>query len=65
MPQMFRIGKKKAITAVKQIPLKKFMQRDSKDDEYVPEAKRFVAACYGCKKTSSSENRKIIWEKKL
>ena len=32
VPQMFRIGKKKTITVVKQIPSKKFMQRDSKED---------------------------------
>ena len=65
VPQMFRIGKKKALAAGKQIPLEKFMQRNSTEAEYMPEAKRFVAACYGCKRTSSSENRKVIWEKKL
>ena len=64
VPQMFRIGKKKALAAGKQVPLEKFMQRDSTEAEYMPEAKRFVAACYGCKRTSSSENRKVIWEKK-
>ena len=64
VPQMFRIRKKKALAAGKQVPLEKFMQRDSTEAEYMPEAKRFVAACYGCKRTSSSENRKVIWEKK-
>ena len=49
VPQMFRIGKKKALAAGKQIPLEKFMQRYSTEAEYMPEAKRFVAACYGCK----------------
>ena len=29
VPQMFRIGKKKALAAGKQVPLEKFMQRDS------------------------------------
>ena len=61
---MFRIGKKKALKAGKQIPLVKFMQSASTESEYIPEAKAFVAACYGCKQISSSENRKIIWEKK-
>ena len=64
VPKMFRIGKKKALTAVRKIPLKKFMQRDSTKTEYMTEAKDFVASCYGCKRTSSSENRKILWTKK-
>ena len=42
----------------------KFMQRSSTETEYMAEAKAFVACCYGCKKLSSSENRKIIWERK-
>ena len=54
VPQMFRIGKKKALKAGKQIPLVKFMQSDSTESEYIPEAKAFVAACYGCKQISSS-----------
>ena len=64
VPQMFRIGKKKALTAGRKIPLKRFMRRESTEAEYMAEAKAFVASCYGCTTTSSSENRKIIWEKK-
>ena len=64
VPQMFRIGKKRAITTGRQLPLVKFMQRSSTETEYMAEAKAFVACCYGCKKLSSSENRKIIWERK-
>ena len=55
VPQMFRIGKKKALIAIRKIPLKKIMQRDSIKTEYMTEANNFVRSCYGCKRTNSSE----------
>ena len=35
VPQIFRIGEKKVLAAGKQIPLEKFMQRDSTEAEYM------------------------------
>ena len=64
VPQMFRIGKTKATHALKTAPLLKFMDKDATKNEYMSEAKTFVARCYGCSETSSSENRQRIWKRK-
>ena len=55
VPQMFRIGKKKALTAVKQTSLVKLMLKESTQEEYMAEAKAFVAKCYGCNDLDSSK----------
>ena len=64
VPQMHGIGKGKAIGALKNGPLVKFMDEKANKEEFMPEAKAFVARCYGCSNISSSENRQKIWEAK-
>ena len=64
VPQMHGIGKGKAIGALKNGPLVKFMDEKANKEEFMPEAKAFVARCYGCSNISSSENRQRIWEAK-
>ena len=41
-----------------------FGEIDTPEEDYMFEAKMFVAACYGGKSESSSKNRKMIWEKR-
>ena len=60
---MSRIGKGRALNAARKVPLS-LMNEDSNVDDYMSEAKQFIADCYGSNSLSFSENRKSIWLKR-
>ena len=61
---MFGIGKKTVLKAIQKQPLLLFGNVDTKEEDFISEAKKFVAACYGVNNESSSKNRKVIWERR-
>ena len=64
IPAMFGVGKKTVLKAIKKQPLLKFGEISTSKSEYICEAKKIVAECYGGKYESSSKNRKMLWEKR-
>ena len=65
VPMMFNIGKAKAISAIKTVPLKNLGNQNSQEDEILAEAKAFVRKCYNAKPLNNmSQVRKILWERK-
>ena len=62
VPRMVGIGKSKAITALKKMPLTYIGRKEASEDDYMLEGKRFVALCYGISNDSSSSNNfKLIY----
>ena len=64
VPGMFGIGKKTVLKAIQKQPLLLFGDISTKEEDFISEAKKFVAACYGVDNESSSKNRKVIWERR-
>ena len=64
VPSMFGIGKKKVVAAIKKQPLLQFSNENASEEEYIKEAKMFVASCYGLLSISSSVNRSKLWKKR-
>ena len=64
VPSMFGIGKKKVVAAIKKQPLLQFSNENASEEEYIKEAKMFVASCYGLFAISSSVNRSKLWKKR-
>ena len=46
VPKLYGIGKAKAINALKSVSLSVFGNPESSENEYVDDAKRFIARCY-------------------
>ena len=61
---MFGIGKKTVLKAIQKQPLLLFGNVDTKEEDFISEAKKFVAACYGVNNESSFKNRKVLWERR-
>ena len=57
VPMMFGVGKKKALSVIKRIPILTLGDEIAGEDDCVNECKKFVAACYNGKSTNSSDNR--------
>ena len=65
VPMMYTIGKTKAISAMKVVPLNHFGYHDSDECEIFAESKLFITKCYNAKAMSSmSDIRKYLCEKK-
>ena len=64
VPGMFNIGKNKALSVLKKMPLNYFGKIESEKDDVLKEGKLFVSKLYGMKDSSSSKNRLLLWKKK-
>ena len=64
VPSLFGVGKKTVINAIKKSPLLLFGAKDAAEDEYMSEGRKFVAAFYGGKSDSSSQNRATILKRR-
>ena len=62
VPAMSGIRKGRALNAARKVPLSLFMNEDSNVDDYMSEAKQFIAECYGSNGLSSSEKGKNLAE---
>ena len=59
VPKFFGIGKAKALTAIKKMPLDRIGKRDSNMSDVIEEGKRFVVKVYGVEDSFSSKNRYV------
>ena len=61
VPMMYRVGKKKALSIIRKSTLLYLGDETADEDQYMNECKKFVAACYNGKHTSSTDNRYVCY----
>ena len=59
VPRLFNIGKRKALSKVRNMPLRFTGKIESHKNDVLQEGKSFVSTLYGMKDTSSSKNRLV------
>ena len=59
VPGLFNIGKRKALSKVRNMPLRFIGKIESQKNDVLQEGKLFVSTLYGMKDTSSSKNRLV------
>ena len=59
VPGLFNIGKRKALSKVRNMPLRFTGKIESQKNDVLQEGKLFVSTLYGMKDTSSSKNRLV------
>ena len=61
VPMMYRVGKKKALPIIRKLTLLYLGDETADEDQYMNECKKFLAACYNGKHTSSTDNRNVCY----
>ena len=56
VPNLHNIGKRKALSSVKNVPLI-YVGKEESEHDYMTEGKEFIANCYGSAGFNSSKNR--------